>query len=79
MRTRRFRAALLTGLIISAGGLVGCSDTLETGYEPRRLGASASERRGYYASPYTPEAAAAGIPDRTNANTAAGTRRPSYR
>jgi hypothetical protein len=38
----------------------GCSSKLETGYEPRPLGVSAAERKGYYASPYTAEAAAAG-------------------
>jgi hypothetical protein len=38
---------------------VGCTDRLETGYEPRRLGISSSARRGYYAEPFTPEAAAA--------------------
>lgn len=40
------------------GGL-GCSSKLETGYQPRALGSSAAERRGYYASPFTPEASAA--------------------
>ena len=43
-----------------AAGSAGCSSKLETGYEPRPLGVSAAERKGYYASPYTPEAAAAG-------------------
>ena len=38
----------------------GCSSKLETGYEPRQLGVAAAQRKGYYASPYTPEAAAAG-------------------
>ena len=37
----------------------GCNSTLETGYVPRPLGSSSTERRGYYASPFTPEAAAA--------------------
>jgi hypothetical protein len=48
--------------VLAVGGLfsvVGCSNTLETGYVPRQLGVSSSERRGYYASPFTPEAAAA--------------------
>jgi hypothetical protein len=40
--------------------LVGCGrSTLETGYKPRKLGASGVERRSYYASPFTPEARAA--------------------
>jgi hypothetical protein len=46
-------------LVIIALCLGGCSNTLETGYVPRALGASSTERRGYYASPFTPEAAAA--------------------
>jgi len=40
-----------------AGG--GCAMDLETGYKYRPLSASPTERRAYYASPYTPEAAAA--------------------
>jgi hypothetical protein len=41
---------------------VGCSTTeLETGYKPRKLGASPAERRSYYASPFTPEARAAQV------------------
>jgi len=39
--------------------LAGCSSTLETGYQPRKLGASDEARRGYYAQPFTPEAKAA--------------------
>lgn len=49
----RLAAGLLGGL------LIGCTDRLETGYQPRRLGTSSTARRGYYAQPYTPEAAAA--------------------
>ena len=37
----------------------GCSNKLETGYEPRRLNTSQTVRRGYYASPFSPEAKAA--------------------
>ena len=36
----------------------GCANTLETGYKPQSLGASAAVRRSYYASPFTPEAQA---------------------
>jgi hypothetical protein len=36
----------------------GCSSTLETGYKPRALNDSPTVRRGYYASPFTPEAKA---------------------
>jgi hypothetical protein len=48
-------SASLLGLILSGG----CSSALETGYAYRPLGASSTERRGYYASPFTPEAQAA--------------------
>jgi hypothetical protein len=37
----------------------GCSMELETGYKYRPLNASSVQRRGYYASPYTQEKAAA--------------------
>jgi hypothetical protein len=37
----------------------GCASALETGYEPRPLSSSSAVRRGYYASPFTPEAKAA--------------------
>ena len=48
------------GLAIAAFALLtGCSNALETGYVPRTLGATSAERRGYYASPFTPEATAA--------------------
>jgi hypothetical protein len=49
----------LTGLCSAGLTSAGCSSGLETGYVPRPLGVSTAERRGYYASPYTPEAAAA--------------------
>lgn len=57
LRTIRSSAVVL--FCVGAIGLTGCSETLETGYVPRKLGASSTERRGYYASPFTPEAAAA--------------------
>lgn len=34
----------------------GCSNTTETGYTPRALGDSDTMQRGYYASPFSPEA-----------------------
>jgi hypothetical protein len=46
----------LLGFVSFAGG---CGMDLETGYKYRPLGASAVERRGYYASPYSPERNAA--------------------
>ncbi len=36
----------------------GCSNTLETGYKPRPLGASLAMRRSYYASPFSAESRA---------------------
>ena len=48
-----------TALIVSLFWVSGCSSTLETGYKPRTLGASSTERRSYYASPFTPAASAA--------------------
>jgi hypothetical protein len=50
-----FRRSTLLILLAVAGG---CSSTLETGYKPQPLGASAAVRRSYYASPFSPEAQA---------------------
>lgn len=36
--------------------LAGCESELETGYKPRALNASSTDRRAYYAPPFTPEA-----------------------
>ena len=58
MRNHPFHAAaILAALLLAA--LAGCSSKLETGYEPRKLGASDEARRGFYAQPFTPEAKAA--------------------
>ena len=46
-------AFVLVGVL---GGGAGCSSKLETGYVPRKLGASDETRRGFYAQPFTPEA-----------------------
>jgi hypothetical protein len=54
----RMRNAVTVAVVI-CGALGGCSSKLETGYEPRKLGASDETRRGYYAQPFTPEAKAA--------------------
>ena len=59
VNARKLSRLGLLGLSLLAGS-GGCSSKLETGYEPRALGVSPAERKGYYASPYTPEAAAAG-------------------
>ncbi|HTL28500.1 MAG TPA: hypothetical protein VL282_04745 [Tepidisphaeraceae bacterium] len=60
-------ATALTLLCIS-----GCSSKLETGYQPQLLGASAAQRRAYYATPYTPEATA----PKTDKETELNMRRP---
>ena len=39
--------------------LAGCNTELEDGYKPRSLNAGPTQRRAYYASPFTPEAEAA--------------------
>ena len=36
--------------------VAGCSEKLETGYDPRKLGSSSEVRRGFYAAPFSPEA-----------------------
>jgi hypothetical protein len=53
------RRLSITSLIFALLVAAGCSNQLETGYKPRKLGASSAERRSYYASPFTPEARAA--------------------
>ena len=53
---------MLTLIVGAAGASAagsGCSAKLETGYQPRKLGSSEEIRRGYYAQPFTMEAAAA--------------------
>jgi hypothetical protein len=44
------------GLLILA---CGCGSELDDGYKPRPLSASTAQRRGFYATPFTPEANAA--------------------
>ena len=51
----------LTCLLVILITAAGCSDRLETGYKPRPLGASGTERRGYYADPFSPEAREAAV------------------
>jgi hypothetical protein len=46
-------------LAIVVGGAVGCNERLETGYTPRKLGATDVQRRAYYAAPFSPDAAGA--------------------
>ena len=58
-RRTSFASLVLVALFAALLPALGCSNTLETGYKPRKLGASTTERRSYYASPFTPEARAA--------------------
>jgi hypothetical protein len=54
-----------------------CSSKLETGYEPRTIGSNESERRGYYAPPFSKEAREAR--DRAQLDSADSRRpRPGY-
>jgi hypothetical protein len=46
-------------ILLSLAALLGCENKLETGYAPKPLNASSTVRRGFYASPFTPEARAA--------------------
>ncbi len=53
-----FRASRGCATLLLLGIATGCQSTLEDGYKPRALNANAAQRRAYYASPFTPEAAA---------------------
>ena len=53
--------------------LAGCSNKLETGYEPRTIGSNEVERRGYYAAPFSKEAREA----RQKADVDSDARRPT--
>lgn len=52
------RLGVCVGSIVSLLLVLGCSSQLETGYQPQLIGASAAQRRAYYATPFTPEATA---------------------
>jgi hypothetical protein len=58
--TVRNSLALMLGAVAILLGCVGCTATLDDGYRPRMLNASSSQRRAYYATPFTPEAEEAG-------------------
>ncbi len=56
----RFKTLLvLSAMLLSPLFSVGCGMELETGYKYRPLNATPVQRRGYYASPYSQEKAAA--------------------
>ncbi len=43
-------------LLLTLSFLSGCETELETGYKPRPLNATSTDRRAYYAPPFTSEA-----------------------
>jgi hypothetical protein len=60
MKDGRVTTAAAAVTIVTGMLIIGCSSgELETGYKPRKLGASEAERRAFYANPFTPEANAA--------------------
>jgi hypothetical protein len=58
-------------MLAGLGG--GCKNKLETGYVPRTIGSNETERRGYYAAPFSREAREA----RHSADDDSDGRRPS--
>jgi len=63
-------------ILLGAAALIGCSNKTETGYEPRRLGDSETVQRGYYATPFSPQAREA---EAERAGGDMGARRPEWR
>jgi hypothetical protein len=63
---------------MGVAALCGCSNKLETGYQPRTIGSNETERRGYYAAPFTKEAREAREKASTDFDTNAGRARPGY-
>jgi len=60
MRATRFKTLFVLSAVLLPGLLsTGCGMELETGYKYRPLNATAVQRRGYYATPYSQEKAAA--------------------
>ncbi len=53
-RMQRMIRLILASCLVTA--LTGCSNKLETGYAPRTIGSDDTERRGYYAAPFSKEA-----------------------
>jgi poly(3-hydroxybutyrate) depolymerase len=52
-RMKRVGSMMVVAAALAAAG---CSNKLETGYEPRTIGSNETERRGYYAAPFSKEA-----------------------
>jgi len=60
MRATRFKTLFVLAALFAPGFFsTGCGMELETGYKYRPLNATPTQRRGYYASPYSMEKAAA--------------------
>ena len=60
MRLTRFKTLFVLAAVLLPGYFsAGCGMELETGYKYRPLNATPVQRRGYYASPYSMEKAAA--------------------
>jgi hypothetical protein len=75
---RRIMAIWGGGLLVILITLsAGCSEKLETGYAPRKLGASNEARRGFYAQPFSPEARKAREYEQ-DFNAPAGRPKPGY-
>lgn len=72
------RTVLAVGLLGATGWSTGCSSNeLETGYKFQRLGSStASQRRAYYAGPFSPEAREAAMSGDGDASSAMRRPRP---
>jgi hypothetical protein len=52
-----FALSIFASLALAmVAGSSGCSEKLDTGYQPRVLGASTETRRGFYAQPFSLEA-----------------------
>jgi hypothetical protein len=54
-RSHAKRRKWAVGAILVVLGCAGCSATLDDGYRPQALNASSSQRRAFYATPFTPE------------------------
>jgi len=72
-----YRFLLIGFALLACGFASGCGAAkLETGYEPRKLGASETTRRGFYAEAFSPAANAAAMDDDEDADMY--NRRPRY-
>ena len=78
MNRSRTQSLILPALLPALMGLAGCgSSRLETGYQPRPLGAGDAQRKAFYSAKYTRAAALAEQERGREAEFRA--RRPDYR